>query len=61
MLNYLEQGTEDVYKIGAHAHLKKLMTAYCSKRNLDYSSVRFLYNNKSIKPRQTPAQVLFFV
>ncbi|XP_010413950.1 PREDICTED: small ubiquitin-related modifier 5-like [Camelina sativa] len=52
-----QQGAEDIYKIGAHAHLKKLMTAYCRKRNLEYNTVRFLYNNKPIKPRQTPAQL----
>ncbi|EOA28172.1 hypothetical protein CARUB_v10024362mg [Capsella rubella] len=52
-----QQGAEDVYKIGAHAHLKKLMIAYCVKRNLEYGAVRFIYNQKHIKPRQTPAQL----
>lgn len=50
---------EDVYKIGIEAQLKKLMTAYCSKRHLDYNIVRFMFNGKQIKPRQTPAQVFF--
>ncbi|AEC08735.1 unnamed protein product [Arabidopsis thaliana] len=52
-----QQGAEDLYKIGTHAHLKKLMSAYCTKRNLDYSSVRFVYNGREIKARQTPAQL----
>ncbi|CAH8264520.1 unnamed protein product [Arabidopsis lyrata] len=52
-----QQGAEDLYKIGAHAHLKKLMSAYCMKRNLDYGSVRFVYNGREIKARQTPAQL----
>ncbi|CAH8380868.1 unnamed protein product [Eruca vesicaria subsp. sativa] len=52
-----QDGGEDVYKIGYGAHLKKLMDAYCTKRNLDKRTVRFIFRYKELKPRQTPAQL----
>ncbi|KAJ0257284.1 Rad60/SUMO-like domain-containing protein [Hirschfeldia incana] len=48
----------DVYKIGIHVHLKKLMLYYCERRNLDYRTLRFMFNGRFIRPRQTPAQLL---
>ncbi|CAH2037046.1 unnamed protein product [Thlaspi arvense] len=54
----LEDGAIDIYKMGAHVHLKKLMLAYCQRRNLDYRTLRFIYNGSFLKPRQTPAQLL---
>ncbi|XP_022567817.1 small ubiquitin-related modifier 5 isoform X2 [Brassica napus] len=54
----LKDGGEDVYKIGYGAHLKKLMDAYCTKRNLERTTVRFIFRYKEIKPRQTPAQLM---
>ncbi|KAJ0240185.1 Small ubiquitin-related modifier 5 [Hirschfeldia incana] len=54
-----QDGGEDVYKIGYGAHLKKLMDAYCTKRNLERTTVRFIFRYKELKPRQTPAQVSF--
>ncbi|CAF1822509.1 hypothetical protein Bca4012_029727 [Brassica carinata] len=53
-----QDGGEDVYKIGYGAHLKKLMDAYCTKRNLERTTVRFIFRYKEIKPRQTPAQLM---
>ncbi|CAN8285266.1 unnamed protein product [Cochlearia groenlandica] len=53
-----QQGEEDIYKIGGHAQLKKLMVAYCKKRNIDYTSVRFIYDHKQLKSRHTPHQLM---
>ncbi|KAF3556984.1 hypothetical protein F2Q69_00011442 [Brassica cretica] len=50
-------GEEDVYKIGYGTHLNKLMQAYCTKRNLDEGTVRFIFGKKQLKPRSTPAQL----
>ncbi|KAF8046180.1 hypothetical protein N665_3967s0003 [Sinapis alba] len=52
-----QDGVEDVYKIGYSTHLKKLMDAYCTKRNLEEGTVRFIFGNKQLKPRSTPAQL----
>ncbi|ESQ51859.1 hypothetical protein EUTSA_v10017466mg [Eutrema salsugineum] len=52
-----QDGGEDVYKIGKNAHLKKLMDAYCVKRNIERKTIRFIYNGKELKPRNTPAQL----
>lgn len=52
-----QDGGEDVYKIGYGANLKKLMDAYCTKRNLEKTTVRFIFRYKELKPRQTPAQL----
>ncbi|KAF3580696.1 hypothetical protein DY000_02029779 [Brassica cretica] len=50
-------GEEDVYKLGYGTHLNKLMQAYCTKRNLDEGTVRFIFGKKQLKPRSTPAQL----
>ncbi|KAF8088799.1 hypothetical protein N665_0529s0004 [Sinapis alba] len=52
-----QDGVEDVYKLGYSTHLKKLMDAYCTKRNLEEGTVRFIFGNKQLKPRSTPAQL----
>ncbi|KAL0673841.1 hypothetical protein Bca4012_001822 [Brassica carinata] len=52
-----QDGGEDLYKIGENAPLKKLMTAYCVKKNLDRSTVRFIFKKKGLKPRHTPSQL----
>ncbi|KAJ4907240.1 Small ubiquitin-related modifier 5 [Raphanus sativus] len=52
-----QDGGEDLYKIGENAPLKKLMTAYCVKKNLDLSTVRFIFKKKGLKPRHTPSQL----
>ncbi|CAH8361509.1 unnamed protein product [Eruca vesicaria subsp. sativa] len=52
-----QDGREDVYKIGYNAHMKKLMDACCTKRNIEKATVRFIYGTKELKPRQTPAQL----
>ncbi|KAF8108784.1 hypothetical protein N665_0104s0099 [Sinapis alba] len=53
-----QDGREDVYKIGYNAHMKKLMDACCTKRNLEKGTVRFIFGRKELKPRQTPAQLM---
>ncbi|KAJ0240184.1 Rad60/SUMO-like domain-containing protein [Hirschfeldia incana] len=50
-------GEEDVYKIGYGTHLSKLMEAYCTNRNLEEGTVRFIFGMKQLKPRSTPAQL----
>ncbi|KAF8085509.1 hypothetical protein N665_0665s0018 [Sinapis alba] len=54
----LEDEGLDVYKIGTHVHLKKLMLDYCQRRNLDYRTLRFIFNGRFLRPRETPAQLL---
>ncbi|CAN7021353.1 unnamed protein product [Brassica rapa subsp. trilocularis] len=54
----LEDEGIDVYKMGTHVHLKKLMLAYCQRRNLDYRTLRFIFNGSFLRPRQTPAQLM---
>lgn len=49
-----------MFKVGVNAPLKKLMTIYCEKKNFDYRTVRFIFDDKELKPRNTPAQVFFF-
>ncbi|KFK26378.1 hypothetical protein AALP_AA8G240500 [Arabis alpina] len=53
-----QDGGEDTFKIGANAHLKRLMAAYCDKKNLDMRAVRFLFDDKLLKKHQTPAQLM---
>ncbi|CAH2059743.1 unnamed protein product [Thlaspi arvense] len=53
-----QDGGEDVYKIGRNTSLKKLMDAYCEKRNFERATVRFIYNDRELKPRNTPAQLM---
>uniref|UniRef100_A0A1J3E3M3 Small ubiquitin-related modifier n=1 Tax=Noccaea caerulescens TaxID=107243 RepID=A0A1J3E3M3_NOCCA len=53
-----QDGGSDVYKVGVNAPLKKLMTIYCEKKNLDYRTVRFIFDGKELKPRNTPAQLM---
>lgn len=54
-----QDGGEDLYKIGKNAPLKKLMAAYCVKKNLDLRTVRFIFKKKGLKPQHTPSQVFF--
>lgn len=54
----LEDEGKDVYEIGVHVHLEKLMLDYCHRRNLDYTSLSFIFNGIFIGPRQTPAQLM---
>ncbi|KAJ4903462.1 Small ubiquitin-related modifier 5 [Raphanus sativus] len=58
MVKTQQDGREDVYKIGYNAHMKKLMDACCTKRNLDKGTVRFIFGRKELKPRHTPAQLM---
>ncbi|VVA91739.1 unnamed protein product [Arabis nemorensis] len=51
-------GGEDVYKMSVDVHLKKLMLAYCDKRNFNYKTARFIYKGNFLKPRQTPAKLM---
>ncbi|KAF8105219.1 hypothetical protein N665_0161s0018 [Sinapis alba] len=52
-----QDGGEDLYKIGENAPLKKLMDAYSEKKNLDRSTLRFIFNKKGLKPQHTPSQL----
>ncbi|KAG2319755.1 hypothetical protein Bca52824_012968 [Brassica carinata] len=54
----LEDEGKDVYEIGVHVHLEKLMLDYCRRRNLDYTTLSFIFNGTFIRPRQTPAQLM---
>ncbi|CAH8381385.1 unnamed protein product [Eruca vesicaria subsp. sativa] len=54
----LEDGGMDIYRMGTHVHLKKLMLAYCERRNLHYRAIRFIFNGSILRPSQTPAQLL---
>ncbi|CAH8300562.1 unnamed protein product [Eruca vesicaria subsp. sativa] len=51
-----QDGVEDVYKINYSTQLKKLMDACCTKRNLE-GTVRFVFGQKQLNPRSTPAQL----
>ncbi|CAA7049501.1 unnamed protein product [Microthlaspi erraticum] len=53
-----QDGGSDMFKVGVNAQLKKLMTIYCEKKNLDYRTVRFIFDDKELKPRNTPAQLM---
>ncbi|CAH8374703.1 unnamed protein product [Eruca vesicaria subsp. sativa] len=52
-----QDGGEDLYKFGENVPLKKLMNAYCVKKKLDLSTVRFIFKKRGLKPQNTPAQL----
>ncbi|XP_048593490.1 mitogen-activated protein kinase 8-like [Brassica napus] len=54
----LEDEGKDVYEIGVHVHLERLMLDYCQRRNLDYTTLSFIFNGTFIRPLQTPAQLM---
>lgn len=53
-----EDGGLRVYRVGTHAHLKKLMLDYCQRRNLEYGTLRFIFKGRFLSLRQTPAQLM---
>ncbi|KAM7461814.1 hypothetical protein LguiA_029935 [Lonicera macranthoides] len=48
-----QDGKELVFKIRHTAKLKKLLTAYCNRRFLDYASCRFLINGELFPHNKT--------
>jgi len=50
-LKVQDQGGDTVsFKIKRKTNLRKLMTAYCNKKNLDFKAVRFSYEGTRLRP-----------
>ncbi|XP_052176723.1 small ubiquitin-related modifier 2-like [Diospyros lotus] len=52
-----QDGREIFYKIYGETKMKKLMTHYCTRRGLQYETVRFLIDGKKVDPKKTANQL----
>jgi small ubiquitin-related modifier len=52
-----QDGNEIFFKCKSRTPLKKLMIAFCNRKGVAVSSVRFLYHGDQIQPHQTPADL----
>ena len=49
-----QDGTQVFFKIRRSTPLKKLMTAYCERKQLSPTSIRFLFEGQRVQDEQTP-------
>jgi small ubiquitin-related modifier len=49
-----QDGVEVHFKIKQHTSLEKLMNAYCQRKGVATTTVRFLFDGARIKSGQTP-------
>ncbi|KAM7461813.1 hypothetical protein LguiA_029934 [Lonicera macranthoides] len=52
-----QDGKEVVFKIRDNTKLKKVLTAYCSRRFLDYASSRFFINGEFFPHNKTAEEL----
>jgi small ubiquitin-related modifier len=52
-----QDGSEMYFKIKATTQFVKLMQAYCSRKEIAMSSVRFLFDSERVRPDQTPKEL----
>lgn len=54
-LKVQHQGKEALhYKIKRNKRLFKLLTVYCERSNIDYKTMRFVYDGRRVLPTHTP-------
>lgn len=49
-----QSGGEVFFKVKTHIKLQKVIDAYCQKKSVATSSVKFLYDGTRIQPTDTP-------
>ncbi|KAG2447319.1 hypothetical protein HYH02_007649 [Chlamydomonas schloesseri] len=52
-----QEGSEVHFKVKTKTRLEKVIDAYCKKKALDASTVRFLYDGNRVNPTSTPASL----
>lgn len=52
-----QDGAEVLFKIRKTTQLKKLFVAYCQRRGVDESSIRFFYDGKRVTDSDTPTKL----
>ncbi|KAG2434202.1 hypothetical protein HXX76_007928 [Chlamydomonas incerta] len=52
-----QEGAEVHFKVKSKTKLEKVIEAYCKKKALDASTVRFLYDGNRLNPASTPAEL----
>lgn len=49
------------FRIKRSTQLRKLMTAYCDRQSVDFSSIAFLFDGRRLRGDQTPDEVNTFL
>eukprot|EP00201_Polytomella_parva_P010343 CAMPEP_0175055840 /NCGR_PEP_ID=MMETSP0052_2-20121109/10314_1 /TAXON_ID=51329 ORGANISM="Polytomella parva, Strain SAG 63-3" /NCGR_SAMPLE_ID=MMETSP0052_2 /ASSEMBLY_ACC=CAM_ASM_000194 /LENGTH=94 /DNA_ID=CAMNT_0016320751 /DNA_START=29 /DNA_END=313 /DNA_ORIENTATION=+ len=58
MLVVKDQSGADIhFKVKNHTKLEKVMNAFCSKKGIDSSAVRFLFDGARLNPNSTPQEL----
>ncbi|PNW72397.1 hypothetical protein CHLRE_16g675861v5 [Chlamydomonas reinhardtii] len=52
-----QEGSEVHFKVKMKTKLEKVIDAYCKKKALDASTIRFLYDGNRVNPTNTPAEL----
>ena len=50
-----QSGGEVHFKVKTKTKFEKIMNAFCAKKSLEMSAVRFLFDGQRLNPQQTPA------
>ncbi|KAF8061353.1 SUMO3 [Scenedesmus sp. PABB004] len=50
-----QQGSEVHFKVKTHTKLEKVFKAYCDKKSIEPSAVRFVFDGTRINPTATPS------
>ncbi|WIA14529.1 hypothetical protein OEZ85_003048 [Tetradesmus obliquus] len=49
-----QQGSEVHFKVKSHTKLEKVMKAYCDKKAIEQTAVRFVFDGQRVNPQSTP-------
>ncbi|XP_074302241.1 small ubiquitin-related modifier 1-like [Silene latifolia] len=53
----VQDGNEVFFRIKRSTQLKKLMSAYCDRQSVDFSSIAFLFDGRRLRADQTPDEL----